>query len=267
MPNVIEVTSFRLFYFRDRLAEQLDIALNRGVESTAAAGLNLNCSLMATQEQDAHICRECGARVALDRRYCVHCYSPVGAGSARAHVELARQTATTHRPDPTLVFSPERHAAIARQARTRKRIIISATIALAIVVTGSVALSIMSRNRQESQKTMAREQAAQRDLNALADALERFKDDVQRYPTNAEGLICLVRKPAGVRQDIDESQGAWFGPYLDHVPEVDPWGNDYVYQTADGGKNFELFSHGPGGETGVDTRFRVGSRASALTAP
>ncbi|MEK6409171.1 MAG: type II secretion system protein GspG [Acidobacteriota bacterium] len=222
---------------------------------------------MATQEQDAHICRECGARVALDRRYCVHCYSPVGAGSARAHVELARKTATTHRPDPTLVFSPEKHEAIVRRARTRKRIIITATIALAIVVTGSVALSIVSRNRLETQKTMAREQAAQRDLNALVDALERFKDDVQRYPTNAEGLICLVRKPAAVRQDLDESHVVWFGPYLDHVPEVDPWGNDYVYQTADGGTNFELFSHGPGGETGFDSRFRVGSRAATPATP
>ena len=114
---------------------------------------------------------------------------------------------------------------------------------------------------------MAREQAAQRDLNAIAEALERFKDDVQRYPTNEEGLACLIRKPAALRQNVAENQSAWFGPYIDHVPEVDPWGNDYVYRTEDGGRSFELFSAGPGGETGYDSRFRVGSQSSSTTAP
>ncbi|MEK6323432.1 MAG: type II secretion system protein GspG [Acidobacteriota bacterium] len=223
---------------------------------------------MATQEQDAHICRQCGGRLAPDLRYCVHCYSPVSAGATRAHVELARKTATTHRPDPTLVFSPEKHEAIVRRARSRKRIIITATIAFAIVIAGSIALNVVNRNRREEQKTLVRDQAAHRDLNALAEALERFKDDVQRYPTNEEGLICLTRKPAAAfGQDVAENQSVWFGPYLDHVPEVDPWGNDYVYQTADGGRNFELFSYGPGGETGFDSRFRVSSQALTATEP
>jgi general secretion pathway protein G len=222
---------------------------------------------MATLEQDAHICQECGAKVSPDRRYCVHCYSPVGRSAARAHVELTRETATTHRPDPTLVFSPEKHEEIARRARSRKRIIITAIAALAIVGAGSIVLNTVNRNRRETQRTMAREEAAHRDLNTLAEALERFKDDVRRYPTNEEGLACLTRKPAALRQDVAENQSAWFGPYMDHVPEVDPWGNDYVYRTADGGQNFELFSPGPGGETGSDSRFRVGSQTSSDTGP
>ena len=71
---------------------------------------------MTTHEQDPSVCPQCGAKVASDRRYCVHCYSPVGATAFRAHVELARETASTHRPDPTLVFSPERHEAMVRRA-------------------------------------------------------------------------------------------------------------------------------------------------------
>jgi general secretion pathway protein G len=145
--------------------------------------------------------------------------------------------------------------------------IIAAAIAVVVVVAGSIALNIISRNRRESQRTIAREQAARRDLTTLAEALERFKEDVQRYPTNAEGLTCLARKPAALRQDAGENQSAWLGPYLDSVPEVDPWGNDYVYQTADGGRNFELFSQGPAGETGSDSRFRVRSPASTTTQP
>jgi general secretion pathway protein G len=220
---------------------------------------------MATQEQDARKCQQCGAGLAPDLRYCVHCYFPVGASASRAHVELASKTATTHRPDPTLVFSPERHEAIARRARSRKRLIITAAIALVGVVAGSIALNIINRGRREAQRTMAREQAAQRELNTLAEALDRFKADVERYPTNEEGLRCLARKPAAFVADGAGRTSYWFGPYLENVPEVDPWGNDYVYHTADGGRSFELFSPGPGGETGSDSHFRVTSQPFAAT--
>src|SRR5712671_5570987 len=110
---------------------------------------------METQQQDSHICPECGAKVAPDRRYCVHCYSPVGRGATRAHVELARETATTHRHDPTLVFSPEKHEQIVRRARIRKRIAIAAIMALLIVVAGSIVLNTVNRNRREAQRTVA----------------------------------------------------------------------------------------------------------------
>ena len=220
---------------------------------------------MATQEQDAQKCQQCGEGLAPDLRYCVHCYFPVGASASRAHVELAGKTETTHRPDPTLVFSPERHEAMVRRARSRKRMIITASIVLVVVVGGSIALNIINRGRREAQRTMAREQAAHREINALADALDRFKVDVQRYPTNEEGLRCLARKPAAFEAVGEGRSSYWFGPYLESVPEVDPWGSDYVYHTVDGGRSFELFSPGPGGETGSDSRFRVTSQPSAAT--
>lgn len=112
---------------------------------------------------------------------------------------------------------------------------------------------------------MAREQAAHRELSEFAGALERFKSDVQRYPTNEEGLRCLSRKPAAFEVAGEGPSSYWFGPYLESVPEVDPWGNDYVYHTVDGGGSFELYSPGPGGETGSDSRFRVTSHPSAAT--
>jgi len=215
---------------------------------------------MSTQEQDAQICKQCGARVAPDRRYCVHCYAPVGSTSTRVHVELARKTSTTHRPDPTVVFSPEKHEAIVRKARSRKRMIIAAVIGLIFIVVGSITLSAISRSRREAQKRLARDQAAHRELNLLAEALDRFKADVSRYPTNEEGIRCLSRKPAAFEAVGTEHATPWYGPYLDNVPEVDPWGNDYVYHTSDDGRTFELFSTGPGGEMSSDDRFRVTSR-------
>ena len=217
---------------------------------------------MASQERDTRVCQQCGETLASDLRYCVHCYAPVGGSASRAHVELARKTATTHRPDPTVVFSPEKHAAIVRRSRSRKRLIITSSILLVVLAAGSIAVNIINRNQRQAQKAVAREQSARRELKLLADALERFRGDMTRYPTNEEGLRCLARKPASFEAAAAAQMNYWFGPYLEYVPEVDPWGNDYVYHTADGGRSFELFSPGPGGaETGSESRFRVGSQA------
>ena len=149
-----------------------------------------------------------------------------------------------------------------RRSRNRKRIIITSAISLVVIVGGLIAWNIVNRNRLEGQRLMAREDAARRELNVLADALNRFKADVERYPTNEEGLICLTRKPAAFMIEGDRSS-SWYGPYIEHLPEVDPWGNDYVYRTEDGGRSFELFSSGPGGEESSDSRFRVVSEQPA----
>lgn len=214
---------------------------------------------MATQEQDENLCDQCGARLARDRRYCIHCYAPVGDTASRAHVDLVRKTATTHRPDPTFVFLPEKHEAIARRKRTRKRIAIVGAAILVLSIAGLMVLSSIGRSRKETLRKVAREQAAKKELNTLAEALERFKADVERYPTNEEGLRCLSRKAAAFTAATGDRMNYWFGPYLENVPEVDPWGNDYVYHTADDGRSFELFSLGPGGGGGNGNQLRVTS--------
>jgi len=127
------------------------------------------------------------------------------------------------------------------------------------VIAGSVSLKMLNRRWRETERVMAREKAAQREISSMADALERFRNDVLRYPTNDEGLRSLGRRPAVINDGGSGRMTFWYGPYLDNVPEVDPWGNDYIYKTADDGRSFELFSYGPGGETGSDSRFRVAS--------
>jgi general secretion pathway protein G len=138
-------------------------------------------------------------------------------------------------------------------------LIVAAAIGLVVVIAGSISLNLINKNRREAQKLMVRDQAAHRELSAIAEALDRFKADVSRYPTNEEGIRCLSRKPVSFEAVGAEQASPWFGPYLENVPEVDPWGNDYVYHTSDGGRSFELFSTGPGGESSSDSRFRVTS--------
>ena len=67
-----------------------------------------------------------------------------------------------------------------------------------------------------------------------------------------QGLGALVTKPTvGVIP-----KGYKDGGYLESkkIPK-DPWGNDYVYEVADDGQGFLLYSHGPGGESGTSSQF------------
>jgi general secretion pathway protein G len=74
-----------------------------------------------------------------------------------------------------------------------------------------------------------------------------FKDDMGRYPTEAEGLKALATNPG----DAD----GWLGPYLKSEKSLnDPWGHPLVYTIASDG-SVSVTSLGadnkPGG-SGVD---------------
>src|SRR5947207_2086438 len=60
-------------------------------------------------------------------------------------------------------------------------------------------------------------------MTAFHQALGGYQEHVGRYPTTAEGLDALLRKPEGVEH--------WEGPYLEEggIPK-DPWGNAYEYR-------------------------------------
>jgi general secretion pathway protein G len=82
-------------------------------------------------------------------------------------------------------------------------------------------------------------------LAFIAVAVETFRRDTGRYPTNEEGLKALIEAPA--------SSDGWKGPYLG-LNVIDPWGNVYRYRfhgtENDGG--FELWSLGADGRTSGD---------------
>lgn len=215
---------------------------------------------MASQGTDKRKCAGCGAILAINLRYCIYCYRPASNDKvARAHVESARTIDTTRRDDPTKVFLPEEHEAIKRRARKRKRLLITGAIAFTVAIMGLVTFHYLNRHWQEREKAMARERMARRELRLMADALERFRTDVGRYPTTQEGLTSLARKPFVKDFGQGEQSNMRRGPYLESVPEVDPWGNDYVYEATGGGQGFALFSYGPEGETGLAPLLEVTS--------
>jgi len=87
----------------------------------------------------------------------------------------------------------------------------------------------------------SRSKTADVQIESLVTAVELFRIDVGRYPTDSEGLAALV-KPVG-------SIGGWNGPYL-AKPELpaDPWGRAYLYEA--GGQGFRIMTFGADGKEG-----------------
>lgn len=87
--------------------------------------------------------------------------------------------------------------------------------------------------------------AATAQIRMLRSAVDSFRLDNGRYPTEAEGLNALVISPGG---DIAET---WRGPYLDggRLPP-DPWGNPYGYAPTGAAEGPAIFSFGSDGKPG-----------------
>ena len=108
------------------------------------------------------------------------------------------------------------------------------------LLTGIVAPRFLA-HIQRSEVTAAKAQ-----IDALDKALQAYRIDMGRYPSDGEGLRSLVVAPAS-------GEGRWRGPYLKGDLPLDPWGSAYVYRASSPrGRDFELYSLGrdraPGGQ-------------------
>ena len=94
----------------------------------------------------------------------------------------------------------------------------------------------------------AKTDTAKVDLHNIEEALDLFRLDVGRYPSQQEGLEAIVAKPGGLDK--------WQGPYIKQkkVP-ADPWAQPYHYRIPGQHGDYDLYSLGadnaPGG-TGED---------------
>lgn len=92
----------------------------------------------------------------------------------------------------------------------------------------------------ESRQTVAKQQ-----IEGFGSALEMYKLDTTKYPTQEQGLEALVSEPQGVNN--------WKGPYLKKkfIPK-DPWGNEYIYTYPGANGDYDIVSYGADGNTGGD---------------
>lgn len=113
-----------------------------------------------------------------------------------------------------------------------------------LMVIGTIAVQNFS-----GQEDKAKVKAARASFATFENALERFKLDMGRYPTEEEGLAALITAP-------EDDDGNWGPKYLKKESYLqDAWGNDYLY-TAPGpdGEPFEIVCYGTDGEEGGENK-------------
>jgi general secretion pathway protein G len=77
----------------------------------------------------------------------------------------------------------------------------------------------------------SRTQTAKVQIQNVVAALELYRLDVGRYPTQEEGLTAVISAPPAA--------AGWNGPYLQRPSAlVDPWGQPYLYRNP--GKHGEI---------------------------
>lgn len=79
--------------------------------------------------------------------------------------------------------------------------------------------------------------AARAQIDAFDKALQAYRIDMGRFPTEGEGLRALTTAPG--------NEPRWRGPYLKDAAPLDPWGNAYQYRIpSTRGKDYDLSSMG-----------------------
>jgi general secretion pathway protein G len=87
------------------------------------------------------------------------------------------------------------------------------------VPVGGIAVALMVLSSAVAAKSTLNASMAQ--IQMLGTALDTFRDDVGRYPSDIEGLLALMERPA--------TAIGWDGPYLKRQVPPDPWGQPFVY--------------------------------------
>ncbi len=74
-------------------------------------------------------------------------------------------------------------------------------------------------------------------IESIGAALDLYRLDLGRYPSEDEGLETLVRRPVDVER--------WNGPYVKKSESlIDPWGNAYQYRFPGEHGKYDLSSFG-----------------------
>jgi general secretion pathway protein G len=83
----------------------------------------------------------------------------------------------------------------------------------------------------------AKSEAAKVQVQQISSALDLYRLEVGRYPTQEEGVVALIEAPAGLTK--------WNGPYLKKKEAiVDPWGRQFLYKVPGQHGDYDLYTLG-----------------------
>lgn len=113
-------------------------------------------------------------------------------------------------------------------------------VLIILVILGSLAINVFTGTQDRANFNAAKAQ-----VGLLADPINRYRLDMNKYPQRLEDLW----------EEPSDSTLAekWGGPYVEQL-KADPWGNPYQY-SAEGKNNsnkYDFWSSGPDGQSGTD---------------
>lgn len=130
------------------------------------------------------------------------------------------------------------------QAKRRQRagftLIEVLLVLIILVILGSLAVNVFTGTQDRANINAAKAQ-----VGLLSDPINRYRLDMNRYPSSLEELWETPSDAALAEK--------WSGPYVEQL-KPDPWGNPYQY-TSQGKRNpnkFDFWSNGPDGQSGTD---------------
>ena len=109
-------------------------------------------------------------------------------------------------------------------------------VVVIIALLASIATPLYFRHLARSRVATAKLQ-----VNLFEQAVNDYRLDVGKLPTQSQGLDALITKPSDVE--------SWKGPYIKGIP-LDPWNNDYVYRNPGTRGEFDVLSYGADGRAG-----------------
>ncbi len=110
-----------------------------------------------------------------------------------------------------------------------------------LIILGLLGTLVVTKVASNVEK--AREMVTRSNLQIYHTAVNHFKMDTGRLPTEEEGLRALIEKPSDVSGYPD-------GGYLEKTQlDLDGWKHDFIYELTPGvGSGFVIRSCGPDGE-------------------
>jgi general secretion pathway protein G len=114
-----------------------------------------------------------------------------------------------------------------------------AVIATLVILIGLIVPKIVGSPDETRRVT------AKQDIGMIVEALNLYRRDHGRYPTQEPGLRSLIERPDIAAAPSMRKGGA----YLRRLPN-DPWGNAYQYRNPGVHGEIDVFSYGADGKQG-----------------
>ena len=114
-------------------------------------------------------------------------------------------------------------------------------IMIVISLIGGI-MTLIVRNVMQSRENALKDQVKIK-FGMLAQDLQKYRLDNNRYPTSDQGLNAMITNPGG---DVKN----WRGPYTEENKIVDEWGTAIKYESD--GRTITMRSYGPDQAEGTE---------------